>query len=178
MQEPERITRTSHTSPPRAGVPERRGFGKKKLSADSPPDFDHAGPKGLVRFAPRIQATDPMSRSRPLPLCVIPLALALAGTAVTAQAQGRGRDDKPQPPPQDAPRPAREDSLSDAVRRIERANRGRVLSADRMEFDGHQVNRIKVIDDDGRVRVYMDEPQQTERPRGDTPPPPRRRRDD
>jgi hypothetical protein len=37
------------------------------------------------------------------------------------------------------------------------------------------VNRIKVLDDEGRVRVYMDEPAPQRR---DDDRPPRRRRDD
>lgn len=68
--------------------------------------------------------------------------------------------------PRPAPRPTRrDDALSDAVRRIERSTRGEVLSAERMQSDGRDVNRIKVVDDRGRVRVYMDDPQQ----RGDRP---------
>lgn len=54
-------------------------------------------------------------------------------------------------------------ALSDAVRRAERATRGQVLSAERVQFDGRDVNRVKVVDDRGRVRVYWDDPQtQTE----------------
>ena len=52
--------------------------------------------------------------------------------------------------------------LSDAVRRIERANRGQVLSAERIIFEGRPVTRIKVVDDEGRVRVYMDDPRPRE----------------
>lgn len=52
------------------------------------------------------------------------------------------------------------DALSDSVRRFERSNRGsRVLSAERMLSDGRDVNRIKAMDDRGRVRVYVDDPQ-------------------
>ena len=51
------------------------------------------------------------------------------------------------------------EALSDSVRRIERVTHGQVLSAERVPFDGRSVNRIKVIDDRGRVRVYMDDPQ-------------------
>ncbi|UNK41975.1 hypothetical protein MNO14_13605 [Luteimonas sp. S4-F44] len=61
--------------------------------------------------------------------------------------------------------------MSDSVRRIERTTRGRVLSVERMHADGRDVNRIKVMDDSGRVRVYVDDPQQqrgrTPRARGD-----------
>ncbi|MEP6634138.1 MAG: hypothetical protein ABJA62_08000 [Luteimonas sp.] len=61
-----------------------------------------------------------------------------------------------------------DDALSDSVRRIERSTRSQVLSAERMQSDGRDVNRIKVVDDRGRVRVYMDDPQ-----RGAPQPPPR-----
>jgi hypothetical protein len=57
-------------------------------------------------------------------------------------------------------RPPEHDTLSDSVRRIERDTRGQVLSAERIPFDGRDVNRIKVVDDRGRVRVYMDDPRQ------------------
>nr|WP_255682250.1 hypothetical protein [Luteimonas sp. BDR2-5] len=63
-----------------------------------------------------------------------------------------------------------QDSMSESVRRIERTTRGRVLSAERMHSDGRDLNRIKVLDDSGRVRVYVDDPQQRGRPvraRGD-----------
>ncbi len=49
--------------------------------------------------------------------------------------------------------------LSDAVRRAERATRGQVLSAERVQYDGRDLNRVKVVDDRGRVRVYWDDPQ-------------------
>lgn len=50
-------------------------------------------------------------------------------------------------------------ALSDAVRRVERRTGGQVLSAERVPFDGRNVNRVKVVDASGRVRVYMDDPQ-------------------
>lgn len=49
-------------------------------------------------------------------------------------------------------------SLSDAVRRIERDTRGEVLSAERVQFDGRDMHRVKVVDDAGRVRVFMRDP--------------------
>lgn len=48
--------------------------------------------------------------------------------------------------------------LSEAVRRIEREYGGQVLSAEPMEYEGRQVNRIKMVDERGRVRVIMDDP--------------------
>lgn len=79
-------------------------------------------------------------------------ALFLGGTAAWAR--------PPQGSPTTMPRPARDtDPLSDSVRRIERSTRGQVLSAERVPFDGRNINRIKIVDERGRVRVYMDDPQ-------------------
>jgi len=50
-------------------------------------------------------------------------------------------------------------ALADAVRRVERATGGEVLSAERVPFDGRDVSRVKVVDTSGRVRIYMDDPQ-------------------
>ena len=118
---------------------------------------------------------------RPPLLTLLAVALALAGTGAWAQDRGqRSRDnDRPQQQMpqqdtrqqdnmrqdsmrQDSRRPradGRDDSLADSVRRVERATRGQVLSAERMQSDGRDVNRIKVMDDRGRVRIYMDDPQ-------------------
>lgn len=60
-----------------------------------------------------------------------------AEDAVHAQAQGR--------------------SLSDAVRRVQRETGGRILGAERVPYDGRDINRVKFMDDRGRVR-YMDDP--------------------
>lgn len=49
-------------------------------------------------------------------------------------------------------------ALADSVRRIERETRGEVLSAERVPFDGRDVNRVKFVDSSGRVRIYMDDP--------------------
>lgn len=101
-------------------------------------------------------------------LTLLAVALAMAGTGAWAQDRGqRGRDNDRPPMPQqdmrqDSRRPRaddRGDSLADSVRRVERATRGQVLSAERMQSDGRDVNRIKVMDDRGRVRIYMDDPQ-------------------
>ena len=119
---------------------------------------------------------------KPLVARVAPL-LVLAACAAGvggAQAQslggllGRGAP----PAPQDRGGDRRHDrgddhrALSDAVRRVERQSGGQVLSAERVPFDGRDVNRVKVVDSNGRVRVYMDDPQ------GRREAPPRRIRDD
>jgi hypothetical protein len=47
-------------------------------------------------------------------------------------------------------------ALSEAVRRAERD--GQVLSAEQVQYDGRDVNRVKIVDNRGRVRVYWDDP--------------------
>ena len=98
------------------------------------------------------------------------LLIALTGTAGGAMAQSLGglvdravqdRGDRADRAARDRGHDRREDhrALSDAVRRVERATGGEVLSAERVPFDGRDVNRVKVVDSSGRVRVYMDDPQ-------------------
>lgn len=114
---------------------------------------------------------------RPLPSLLL---FALLGATAVAQAgpqrqdrdrssasqerasQERPQRQRPAPPSSfgERPAPRSEDALSDSVRRIERTTRGQVLSAERVPYDGRNLNRIKVVDDRGRVRVYMDDPQQ------------------
>ncbi|MDR0183710.1 hypothetical protein [Lysobacter arvi] len=104
------------------------------------------------------------------PLLLIAALLASAGSA---WAQGRGG------PPDRGDRGDRghgrandRQALSDSVRRVERRTGGQVLSAERVPYDGRDVNRVKVVDSSGRVRIYMDDPharerQQENRTRGD-----------
>lgn len=104
----------------------------------------------------------------PLIRCALP---ALLGLAAAGQASGF------EPPPSaagvraaadmrasvgrsDIARVRSQDSMSDSVRRIERSTRGRVLSVERLHADGRDLNRVKVMDDSGRVRIYVDDPQQ------------------
>ncbi|MGN6513808.1 MAG: hypothetical protein ACTHKZ_09610 [Lysobacteraceae bacterium] len=76
-------------------------------------------------------------------------------------------------------RPSRQaDPLSDSVRRIERSTGGQVLSAERVPFDGRNINRIKIVDERGRVRVYMDDPQAPPKQAHDRRDPPTRGDDD
>ncbi len=56
-------------------------------------------------------------------------------------------------------RTAEQRALSAAVRRVGTQTGGQVLSAESVPFDGRDVSRIKVVDANGRVRVYMDDPQ-------------------
>ena len=107
---------------------------------------------------------------------VLLAALAAAGCAgAWAQEPPRGERGADRGPPAGAAPDTRmqrsrdEDPLSDSVRRFERSNRGsRVLSAERMQSDGRDVNRIKAMDDRGRVRVYVDDPER-QRPRAEPP---------
>lgn len=107
-----------------------------------------------------------MSLSRhPILRCTLLGALACATVVPAASAQERGRGDRDARErsggeARTAPRQRQQDALSDAVRRVERRTRGQVLSAERVPYDGRDINRIKVVDDRGRVRVYMDDPQQ------------------
>ncbi|WP_133478550.1 hypothetical protein [Cognatilysobacter segetis] len=54
---------------------------------------------------------------------------------------------------------ADEHSLAESVRRVERATGGQILSAERVPFDGRDMNRIKVLDQTGRVRVITEDSQ-------------------
>jgi len=95
---------------------------------------------------------------------VLPLALGLAANAWAGPRGGQGGNgNKHRPAPQATPfvgpeRGQGREELSDSVRRVERDTRGRVLSAERVPYDGRDVNRIKVVDQNGRVRVIMDDP--------------------
>ena len=95
-------------------------------------------------------------RSRPLPNLLAAAILALLPTAAawaqSAPPPPRNRDG------QDARQDDRNRSLSDAVRRVERDTRGEVLSAERVQYDGRDMHRVKVVDDQGRVRVFMQDP--------------------
>lgn len=115
-----------------------------------------------------------MSRRRPPTLKLLTIAILAVLPALSAQAgpqsQDRGRSQE-----SDDSRANRKDSrssLSDAVRRVERDTRGEVLSAERVQYDGRDMHRVKVVDDQGRVRVFMQDPARRDRPT------PRPQRDD
>lgn len=81
------------------------------------------------------------------PIRVLAAAM-LAAMPLLAMAQQQRRN-----PPQG-------EALSDTVRMVERDSRGgQVLSAERVQYDGRDMHRVKVVGDDGRVRVYLREPQ-------------------
>lgn len=88
--------------------------------------------------------------------------LALSGAAVSAWAQsGQEEQPRPEPPPQRQSMmpPRNPASLSDSVRRAQRETGGQILGAERVQYDGREINRVKVMDDRGRVRYMDDDPQ-------------------
>jgi hypothetical protein len=94
--------------------------------------------------------------------CLLVL-LATSSMAALAAPPARGA------PTEMSSRPRDDDALSDSVRRVERSSRGQVLSAERVPFDGRDVNRIKTVDDRGRVRIYMDDPRSAQPPQPESP---------
>ncbi|MGH8051451.1 MAG: PepSY domain-containing protein [Arenimonas sp.] len=80
---------------------------------------------------------------------------ALVAAPVSADQRKGNEDDN-----NERPRQENKSSLTDSVRRVERQTGGQVLSAEPMQRDGRQVNRVKVLTNDGRVRVMQVDPQQ------------------
>lgn len=101
-----------------------------------------------------------MPLNRLLPTIAVLAALGVGSDALAQQGRDRGEGAQRS---EQRGQERREDTLSDSVRRVVRDTRGQVLSAERVPFDGREVHRVKVLDDRGRVRVYMDDP----RRRGD-----------
>lgn len=107
-------------------------------------------------------------------LCLLPITLMVLGTPAHAQrlheqrverlAEERARQQQPRPR-QVRGQVARQDSMAESIRRVRRANDGQILSAERMHSGGREINRIKMVDDRGRVRVFEDDPQQRRRQR-------------
>jgi hypothetical protein len=54
---------------------------------------------------------------------------------------------------------------ADAVRRAQAESGGRVLGAERVQFDGRDIMRVKVMDESGRVRYMDDDPSNRSRQR-------------
>ncbi len=97
-------------------------------------------------------------------LLLVLLTVLASGVAGQAHAQAVPQRERVQDPRERAQGHAERDrrgvELSDSVRRIERETRGQVLSAERLQYDGRELNRVKVVDGQGRVRVYVDDPSQ------------------
>lgn len=105
-----------------------------------------------------------IDRRLPRVLSSLLLAVSVAGAgAAQAQAQADGPSDQAERGGRSEERQADHRALAEAVRRVERATRGEVLSAERVQSDGHDVSRVKVVDASGRVRVYMDDVKPRER---------------
>jgi len=108
-----------------------------------------------------------MSASRLPPLLCVLAVFTVAGAAYADDGRPNARrggpaqrSDVPLPGrPLPAQRSERGDPLADAVRRVQSRTGGQVLSAERVPFDGRDINRVKVVDSRGRVRVYMDDPE-------------------
>ena len=105
----------------------------------------------------------PMPRPRTLTLMIFAVLLGMGGNAYAQRALVEAADGGGPPVLQRDPQRSHERQgdqreLSDAVRRVERRTGGQVLSAERVPFDGRDVNRVKVVDASGRVRIYMDDP--------------------
>lgn len=117
------------------------------------------------------------------PQMLLPVTLSLLFVAAAGPAGAQSnREEGPRGPREASPKsesdarppsPTRRASLSDAVRRVQRETGGQVLGAERVQFDGRDINRIKVIDDRGRVRYMDDDPQQGRAPEQREPPPAR-----
>ncbi len=145
------------------------------------------GSRSFRETAIRYASVMKFSRYLLLPVTLSALLLVAAGPAVAQSNRPQDRQEAPPPEPSrverelQAPPAARtgRSSLSDAVRRVQRETGGQVLGAERVQFDGRDINRIKVMDGRGRVRYMDDDPQQQrsqDRPaapaRGDNPPTP------
>jgi hypothetical protein len=102
-----------------------------------------------------------MTLRHPLLLCLVAACLAGASAWASAAPPAHGRG---QGAPRATPAVNGDDGLSDSVRRVERSTRSQVLSAERIPFDGRNVNRIKTIDANGRVRIFMDDPRNSPAP--------------
>ena len=87
------------------------------------------------------------------------LLIALSGASVVAWAQSGAQERPLQPEDVNPPSRPNRTSLSDSVRRAQRETGGQVLGAERVQFDGREINRVKVMDDRGRVRYMDDDPQ-------------------
>ena len=97
------------------------------------------------------------SATRLAPLVLLAVSAASVGGALAQARDQADRDGRGEG------RHADHRALADAVRRVERATGGEVLSAERVQSDGRDVSRVKVVDASGRVRVYMGDPPPRER---------------
>ena len=85
-----------------------------------------------------------------MPLKLLPLLLAAVLLSAPAIAKDRKERD-------DTARDQR--SLSDSVRQVERNTGGRVVGAEKVRGSGREINRVKVVTPEGRVRVIRHDPE-------------------
>ncbi len=64
---------------------------------------------------------------------------------------------QPRTPPPAMVRPPPQRDMSDSVRRVKESTGGQILGVERVPFEGRNINRVKYVDGQGRVR-YMDDP--------------------
>ncbi len=120
-------------------------------------------------------------RSFPHLLLTTALSFVLWGTTLPAWAQS-GQEEAPRNEPTRQQMPPRNpESLSDSVRRAQRESGGQILGAERVQYDGREINRVKVLDNSGRVRYMDEDPQRRDRtdrgarrPQREEAPPPAR----
>ncbi len=126
---------------------------------------------------PAIQTAEPSSNPPGVLVRFISLLLCLLSTLLmpglllaqghphgAAPPFGRGYG-APRPPSSNtSPLVAHRDSVSAAVRRVERATGGQVLNVESMRFQGRDIYRLKVLGPGGRVSVVVDDPSRYRRP--------------
>lgn len=103
--------------------------------------------------------------SRMLPLLLLAFVSVAAADPRNGRRDGRGPEVRVSAVAAEPERERR--SLAESVRRVERATGGQILSAERVPFDGRDMNRIKVVDATGRVRVITEDPQRRSPPQDD-----------
>ena len=115
-----------------------------------------------------------MTNVRSLALAVLAAALVVGVAPAWAQQERSGSQQQaPSPPRSDRRAPPeagsrdRQRSMSESVRWAQKTAGGQVLGAERVQSDGRDFNRVKLLDGDGRVR-YMDDVPQS---RGQSPAP-------
>jgi len=89
-----------------------------------------------------------------------PSALLVLSAGLLAMTGLHAQDESPQAPTA-APRERSE--LPESVLRAERQTGGEVLRAERMQRDGRDVYRLKVLTPDGRVRIMREDPRERRR---------------
>ncbi|MFO7338442.1 hypothetical protein [Pseudoxanthomonas taiwanensis] len=90
-----------------------------------------------------------------------PQAAGQAGAPSAAPGLNRAQAPRPERPAASRPAgetpAARQLSISEAVRWVQRSTGGQILGAEQVPFEGRSITRVKYMDHRGRVR-YMDNP--------------------